>query len=242
MSYRIEYQWASWRLTAGPDTGGVDRFVVAIEGGDNNLRDAVTGKRARSWEVCMLGSAGAGAQAGRLLRRRLRGWLPQAGLAGLLTGGVHPAHSPPHRGRYAAGARLLVPLRSSCRGAPARGPRDATGSPDRARAAVWRMVRASGALRRAAQPDLRLRRQVPRPARLAAGSRRRPAGELSPTLFPLSDSSGAFLEPRVHGGSREAVVWAYSHLWNQVAMRAWRERRCLALGRLPPIKMLGASS
>jgi hypothetical protein len=57
MSYRIEYQWASWRLTAGPDTGGVDRFVVAIEGGDNNLRDAVTGKRARSWEVCMLGSA-----------------------------------------------------------------------------------------------------------------------------------------------------------------------------------------
>ena len=57
MSYRIEYQWASWRLTAGPDTGGVDRFVIAIEGGDNNLRDAVTGKRARSWEVCMLGSA-----------------------------------------------------------------------------------------------------------------------------------------------------------------------------------------
>ncbi len=48
MSYRIEYQWASWRLTARPDTGGVDRFVVAIEGGDNNLRDAVTGKRARS--------------------------------------------------------------------------------------------------------------------------------------------------------------------------------------------------
>ena len=57
MSYRIEYQWACWKLTAGPDTGGVDRFVVAIEGGDNNLRDAVTGKRARSWEVCMLGSA-----------------------------------------------------------------------------------------------------------------------------------------------------------------------------------------
>ena len=57
MSYRIEYQWTSWKLTAGQDTGGVDRFVVAIEGGDNNLRDAVTGKRARSWEVCMLGSA-----------------------------------------------------------------------------------------------------------------------------------------------------------------------------------------
>ena len=48
MSYRIEYQWASWKLIAGPDTGGVDRFVVAIEGGDNNLRDAVTGKRKRA--------------------------------------------------------------------------------------------------------------------------------------------------------------------------------------------------
>ena len=123
---------------------------------------------------------GAGAQAGRLLRRRLRRWLTEARLTGLLTGGVHPAHSPPHRGRCAAGARLLVPVRPSCRGAPARGPRYAVGSHDRARAAVWRMVRAGGALHRAAQPDLRLRRQVPRPARLATGSRQRSAGELRP--------------------------------------------------------------
>ena len=43
MSYRIEYQWASWKLSASPETGGVDRFV--------------TGKRVRSWDVCMLGSA-----------------------------------------------------------------------------------------------------------------------------------------------------------------------------------------
>ena len=56
MSYRIEYQWACWRLPAGPRPGSVTRFVVAIEGGDNNLCDAVTGKRARSWDVCMLGS------------------------------------------------------------------------------------------------------------------------------------------------------------------------------------------
>lgn len=56
MSYRIEYQWASWKLSASTETGGVDRFVIAIEGGDNNLRDAVTGKRVRSWDVCMLGS------------------------------------------------------------------------------------------------------------------------------------------------------------------------------------------
>ena len=105
MSYRIEYQWASWKLTAGPDTGGVDRFVVAIEGGDNNLRDAVTGKRCQELGGLHARQRGAGAQAGRLLRRRLRGWLPQAGLAGLLTGGVHPAHSPPHRRRCASGAR-----------------------------------------------------------------------------------------------------------------------------------------
>lgn len=57
MSYRIEYQWACWRLPAGHRPGSVTRFVVAIEGGDNNLCDAVTGKRARSWDVCMLGTA-----------------------------------------------------------------------------------------------------------------------------------------------------------------------------------------
>lgn len=56
MSYRIEYQWASWKLAASPVLGGADRFVIAIEGGDNNLRDAMTGKRVRSWDVCMLGS------------------------------------------------------------------------------------------------------------------------------------------------------------------------------------------
>ena len=101
-----------------------------------------------------------------------------------VTGGVHPAHSPPHRRRCAAGARLLVPVYPRCRGPPTRGPRDAVGSHDRARAAVWRVVRAGGALKRAAQPDLRLRRQVPRPARLATGSRQRPAGELSPFSCP----------------------------------------------------------
>jgi hypothetical protein len=51
MSYRIEYQWASFleRSARG------DRFVIAIEGGDNNVWTG--GKRARSWSVCMLGSA-----------------------------------------------------------------------------------------------------------------------------------------------------------------------------------------
>ena len=32
MSYRIEYQWACWRLPAGHRPGSVTRFVVAIEG------------------------------------------------------------------------------------------------------------------------------------------------------------------------------------------------------------------
>lgn len=51
MSYRIEYQWACFRE---PGTHG-DRFVVAIEGGDNNVW--IGSKRARCWSVCMLGSA-----------------------------------------------------------------------------------------------------------------------------------------------------------------------------------------
>jgi hypothetical protein len=140
MSYRIEYQWASWKLTAGPDTGGVDRFVVAIEGGDNNLRDAVTGKRARSWEVCMLGSAEqvlkqavyfAGACEGGSLKPGSRDCSPEAyirRIRRLIEDGAPPARGP------------LVPVHPSCRGAPARDLRGAVGSHDRARAAVWRMV------------------------------------------------------------------------------------------------------
>ena len=50
MSYRIEYQWAAFRE---PAVRG-DRFVIAIEGGDNNVWTG--SKRARSWSVCMLGS------------------------------------------------------------------------------------------------------------------------------------------------------------------------------------------
>lgn len=87
MSYRIEYQWASWKLAARPELGGVDRFVIAIEGGDNNLRDAMTGKRVRSWDVCMLGSIEqvlrqavdfAGACAGGSLKPGSRDCTPEA--------------------------------------------------------------------------------------------------------------------------------------------------------------------
>jgi hypothetical protein len=51
MSYRIEYQWVAYRETVN----GGDRFVVAIEGGDNNVWTG--SKRARSWSACMLGTA-----------------------------------------------------------------------------------------------------------------------------------------------------------------------------------------
>lgn len=57
MSYRIEYQWAVFVERALPGcTDGVPRFVVCIEGGDNNLYDSCTGKRSRSWDVSMLGT------------------------------------------------------------------------------------------------------------------------------------------------------------------------------------------
>lgn len=56
MSYRIEYQWAVFTIAGAPLGLSEDRFIVAIEGGDNNVRDARTGKRARSWEACMVGT------------------------------------------------------------------------------------------------------------------------------------------------------------------------------------------
>lgn len=59
MSYRLEYQWLAWQVSGNSLGLAQDRYVVAIEGGDNNLRDAVTGKRARSWDVCMLGTRAA---------------------------------------------------------------------------------------------------------------------------------------------------------------------------------------
>lgn len=52
MSYRLEYQYAAFRVE-DVDTA-VPRYVVAIEGGDNNLWNDT--KRHRSWSVCMLGT------------------------------------------------------------------------------------------------------------------------------------------------------------------------------------------
>lgn len=56
MSYRIEYQWKAFAFTGASLGVAEDRFVVAIEGGDNNVRMASTGKRARSWEAIMAGT------------------------------------------------------------------------------------------------------------------------------------------------------------------------------------------
>jgi hypothetical protein len=55
MSYRIEYQWAVFRVPEAVDLAA-PRLIVAIEGGDNNVREARSGKRARSWDVCMIGT------------------------------------------------------------------------------------------------------------------------------------------------------------------------------------------
>jgi len=55
MSSRIEYQWQVFRVVLA-GTAAAERFVVAIEGGDNNCSDWSTGKRARDWYVGMIGT------------------------------------------------------------------------------------------------------------------------------------------------------------------------------------------
>lgn len=56
MSYRIEYQWAAFRVAGAPLSLAEDRYIVAIEGGDNNVYDTATNKRSRSWDACMVGT------------------------------------------------------------------------------------------------------------------------------------------------------------------------------------------
>ena len=56
MSYRLEYQWGAFHVPAASLGAADDHFVVAIEGGDNNVCDARTDKRSRTWSVCMIGS------------------------------------------------------------------------------------------------------------------------------------------------------------------------------------------
>lgn len=56
MSYRLEYQWGAFHVPAASLGAADDRFEVAIEVGDNNVCDARTGKRSRTWSVCMIGS------------------------------------------------------------------------------------------------------------------------------------------------------------------------------------------
>jgi hypothetical protein len=57
MSYRLEYQWGAFHVSAASLGLDRDRFIVAIEGGDNNVRQTKTGKRVRSWDACMIGTA-----------------------------------------------------------------------------------------------------------------------------------------------------------------------------------------
>jgi hypothetical protein len=55
MSYRLEYQYCAFTHQM-PERADDVRLVVAVEGGDNNLYEGSSGKRVRSWEVCMLGT------------------------------------------------------------------------------------------------------------------------------------------------------------------------------------------
>lgn len=59
MSYRIEYQWGAFRIPGEEIAAAEDRYVVAIEGGDNNCYEhsGRNARRARSWSVCMIGTA-----------------------------------------------------------------------------------------------------------------------------------------------------------------------------------------
>jgi hypothetical protein len=57
MSYRLEYQWGAFHIPADALGLAQDRFIVAIEGGDNNVRETKTGRRVRSWDACMIGTA-----------------------------------------------------------------------------------------------------------------------------------------------------------------------------------------
>ncbi len=56
MSYRIEYQWTAFAIAGAPLGLAEDRYVIAIEGGDNNVYDRYTSKRSRDWEACMVGT------------------------------------------------------------------------------------------------------------------------------------------------------------------------------------------
>ena len=51
MSYRLEYQYAVFV----DDSAATRRYVVAIEGGDNNCYENRSGRRSRSWDATMLG-------------------------------------------------------------------------------------------------------------------------------------------------------------------------------------------
>lgn len=57
MSYHIEYQWHAFRIEASCFHDGQTRFIVAVEGGDNNVYYNRNGRRVRDWTVCMIGTA-----------------------------------------------------------------------------------------------------------------------------------------------------------------------------------------
>jgi len=60
MSYWIEYQMVAFRIPAGLRGTTSERFVVAMEGGSNNLTMSTPGggeKRVREWYIGLIGIA-----------------------------------------------------------------------------------------------------------------------------------------------------------------------------------------
>jgi hypothetical protein len=86
MSHRVEYQWAAFHVPGAPLGLAQDRYIIAIEGGDNAVRCGIHGRRARSWDACMVGDRSqilrqavqaAGACENGSLRPHGRRWMPE---------------------------------------------------------------------------------------------------------------------------------------------------------------------
>lgn len=111
MSYRIEYQYAAFPV----DTTDGRRFVIAVEGGDNNFY--VGDRRSRSWAVCMLGSASqvlraavyyAGCCAGGSLKPKGRDCTPESYVARIRRLVEHGDDGLHRQGAWSPAVELLI--------------------------------------------------------------------------------------------------------------------------------------
>lgn len=90
MSYRIEYAWRAFGIAPAVSGLAEPRYVIAVEGGDNNCTDHNSNRRARDWSVQFMGTEQevmahaiyyAGACEGGSLQPRNRGCTAEAYVA-----------------------------------------------------------------------------------------------------------------------------------------------------------------